>query len=45
MNNNNYNLIKKSPFLYDYKLIQKAENITFEKTKSFAIMQKAAKAC
>ena len=45
MNKNNYNLIKKSPFLYDYKLIQKAENITFEKTKSFAIMQKAAKAC
>ncbi len=40
-----YNLINKSPFLYDYELIQKSEKKTFEKTKSFVIMQKAAKKC
>ena len=45
MDNNNIDLTNKSPFLYDYKLIQKAENITFEKIKRFVVMQRAAKAC
>ena len=31
MDTNYTNLINKSPVLYDYKLIRKAENKTFEK--------------
>ena len=45
MDTNYTNLINKSPVLYDYKLIRKAENKTFEKTESFVVMQKASKAC
>ena len=42
---NNIDLTNTSPFLYDYKLIQKAEKKTYEKIKSFVVMQRAAKAC
>ena len=42
MDTNYTNLINKSPVLYDYKLIRKAENKTFEKTESFAVMLRAA---
>jgi len=45
MDNNYYNLTSQSPFLYDYKLIQKAEKKTYETVESFTVMQKAAKAC
>ena len=42
MDTNYTNLINKSPVLYDYKLIRKAENKTFKKTESFAVMLRAA---
>ena len=45
MDNNYFDLTNKSPFVYDYKLVKKAENKTFEKTDSFVVMQRAAKEC
>ena len=43
MDSNYYHLIDRSPFLYDCKLIQKAEKKTFKDTQSFVVMQRAAK--